>query len=157
VSPDNKPPRLAGDERQTLIALLRFQRASVARKLDGLSEQQVRQRVVASETNLLWLVRHLERAERTWVLERFAGRTPTVSGEVLEATTTTPRALDQYRATAREVDALVEDSTLDQRCADPDYADVPLRWVLAHLLEETARHAGHADIIREILDGTTGR
>lgn len=47
--------------------------------------------------------------------------------------------------------------SLEQRCADPEDADLTLRWVLVHMVEETARHAGHADIIREQVDGTTGR
>jgi hypothetical protein len=58
-----------------------------------------------------------------------------------------------------EVDAVVEQApTLDQECPTFDEGPVVnLRWVLAHLLEETARHAGHADILREIVDGSTGR
>ena len=63
-----------------------------------------------------------------------------------------------YRAAWVEVDAISAAAPLDQQCHDVGAeAMVDLRWVLAHLLEETARHAGHADILRELIDGTTGR
>jgi len=67
-------------------------------------------------------------------------------------------AIDGYRATWRRVDDIVAAASLDDLCRSVgDESPVNLRWVLMHLLEETARHAGHADIIRELLDGKTGR
>lgn len=63
-----------------------------------------------------------------------------------------------YRATWLEVDAIADTNSLDEPCRHPDWrGSVDLRWVLMHLLEETARHAGHADIVRELIDGSTGR
>ena len=73
-------------------------------------------------------------------------------------TTTLQGAVDRYRGTWARVDAVIATSDLDTVCAGVDEDDNPdLRWVLAHLLEETARHAGHADILRELIDGQTGR
>jgi hypothetical protein len=154
---DRKPPRSAADERSTLLALLQFQRESFVRKLDGLDEVDAGRALVPSGTTLLWLTRHLAFAETIWVVRRFAAE------EVdLEADTVGPTdlagAIEHYRATWRRVDAIVEAADLDDPCLGLD-DDIPtnLRWVLGHLLEETARHAGHADILRELLDGATGR
>ncbi len=68
-------------------------------------------------------------------------------------------AVEQYRATWARTDTIVSAApSLDQSCRDVgDEAPVNLRWVLMHLLEETARHGGHADILRELIDGDTGR
>jgi hypothetical protein len=66
--------------------------------------------------------------------------------------------LTRYRRAWALVDAIVADSDLDARCrVDDDVTDPDLRWVVVHLCAETARHAGHADILRELVDGTTGR
>ena len=74
VNIDRKPPRLAVGERETLMALWQYQRESVVRKVEGLDPQQASRRLVDSDTTLLWLVRHLIRAESLWILGRFAGR-----------------------------------------------------------------------------------
>jgi hypothetical protein len=96
-------------------------------------------------------------AETTWVLRRFARR-PSSPDEADHATGI-EGAIDRYRRVWSAVDDVVaQAATLDRACPDFDgEAGVNLRWILTHLLEETARHAGHADIIREIVDGTTGR
>ena len=74
VMADRKPPRpQAGGERETLLALLQYQRDSVVRKVDGVSDEQARHRFVDSDTTLLWLVRHLTRAEHIWLVHRFDG------------------------------------------------------------------------------------
>jgi hypothetical protein len=149
---DRKPPRVAADETTTLLTLLDYQRASLRRKLEGVSDDDLNRVIVDSGTTLAWLVAHLARAEVIWVFERFAGE----PGPQVDAATTTA-ALHSYERVARAVDDLVRAHDLDEHCAQADYADTPLRWVVMHLLEETARHAGHADIIRELLDGSTGR
>jgi hypothetical protein len=153
VSPDRKPPRFDGDERDTLVRLIRFQRESLLRKLDGLSDADASRQFVGSETSLLWLVDHLARAERTWVLERFAGE----AHAVVPPSTDLLDAAASYRSTSERVDEVIAAADLSAHCVDAEYVDTPLRWVVAHLLEETARHAGHADIIREMIDGSTGR
>lgn len=153
--PDHRPPTLAGDERPTLVALLQFQRESIVRKVEGLTDEQAGSSPVASGTTLQWLVEHLSWAEQLWLLERFAGRSldaanlPADDGPLADA-------VAAYRRTWTLVGAVIDEADLDGACADPAF-DVNLRWILAHLLEETARHAGHADILRELLDEETGR
>ncbi len=123
--------------------------------MDGLDDDAARRRLVDSGTTLLWLVQHLAYAETLWVVHRFAGQPI----DAIRTDTGLEAAIDDYRTTWTRVDAIVDDSGLDDMCRDMDGDDRPvtLRWVLMHLLEETARHAGHADILRELIDGTTGR
>jgi Protein of unknown function (DUF664) len=74
------------------------------------------------------------------------------------AADTTESVSAQYRAASERADAIAAAASLDEPCRRPPGPEpVPLRWVLMHLLEETARHAGHADILRELIDGSTGR
>jgi hypothetical protein len=157
--PDQKPPRLEGDEWDTLHALLQYQRESLVRKVAGVSEEQARVVLVGSGTNLLWLTKHLARAEILWILVRFAGRSVTVPDDGIRDHDTLASALDTYRRTWQATDAEVAAApSLDARCRGlGDGAPANLRWVLMHLLEETARHAGHADVLRELIDGHTGR
>jgi hypothetical protein len=151
---DVKPPRLTGDDRATLRALLQYQRESFVKKVSGVDETSARTAVVASGTTLLWLTQHMAQAEHTWIVRRFAGDDTPPPPEA----ETIPDAVDVYRQMWERADAIVTTSDLDALCADVgDASQVNLRWVLAHLLEETARHAGHADILRELVDGETGR
>jgi hypothetical protein len=155
---DHKPPRHDRDERATLTALLQYQRESFARKLDGVSDDDARRALVPSGTTLLWLAKHVATAEQIWVVRRFAGEDAALDDTVRDGDTLAA-ALAHYRATWERVDAIIAaEASLDAPCRalDDDVA-TNLRWVLAHLLEETARHAGHADILRELLDGATGR
>ena len=155
---DQRPPRLLGDERETLQALLQYQRESLVRKVTGVDEAGARRALVPTGTTLLWLVRHLARAETQWILVRFAGLAAELPDETVHPEDTVADAVAAYRRTWSTVDTVVAAASLDAPCADVG-ADPPvnLRWVLAHLLEETARHAGHADILRELIDGATGR
>jgi Protein of unknown function (DUF664) len=157
--PDQKPPRLEGDERETLHALLQYQRDSLVRKVTGVSEEQAHVVLVGSGTTLLWLITHLARAETLWIQIRFAARSVTVPDDDVHADDTVASAVDTYRRTWQATDAEVAAApSLDARCRGvDDGAPANLRWVLMHLLEETARHAGHADVLRELIDGQTGR
>ncbi len=157
---DIQPPKLAADERATLQTLLQFQRDSFVRKVSGVSEDAARQRFVGSDTTLLWLAKHMARAELIWFAYRFAGEDlSAVTDDTVQPDDTLAAAIDFYRATWVRIDAIVDAApSLDQLCVrDDEVGAVNLRWVLAHLLEETARHAGHADILRELIDGDTGR
>ena len=157
--PDIKPPRLAGSEADTLRALLGYQRESLVRKVAGLDEAAARRSPVGSGTSLLWLVKHMARAEVTWVHYRFAGRDVVIPADQPEPGDTVEAVTAAYRQVWPLTDAAAFGGAgLDELCRRPD-ADPPvsLRWVLTHLLEETARHAGHADILRELIDGRTGR
>jgi hypothetical protein len=160
MSDDRKPPRFDGGERDTLLVLLQFQRESLVRKLDGVSDADARSSPVASGTSLLWLARHLAMAETLWVLRRFAALDVPLPPSDVRPDDTVADAIAAYRDTWSRVDEVVRGAgALDAPCAglEPDQAPATLRWVLGHLLEETARHAGHADILRELLDGQTGR
>ncbi len=156
--PDQKPPRVVGDERETLLALLQYQRESVVRKVDGLTDDDARRQFLPSGTTLLWLVAHLGRAESLWIERRFAGIEADPVAPEAEADLTLAGAVEAYRGTWGRTDRVVADAPLDQMTRDTGTeSPVSLRWILAHLLEETARHAGHADVLRELIDGSTGR
>jgi uncharacterized damage-inducible protein DinB len=154
---DQKPPRSFGDERDVLLTLLRYQRESLARKVVGVDDEAAAQSPVNSGTSLLWLIRHLAFAERLWIFHRFAGGPAPAPPEA--SADSVASALGAYRQTWADVDAAIAaTASLDQVSVIDDGNGRPtLRWILAHLLEETARHAGHADILRELIDGETGR
>jgi uncharacterized damage-inducible protein DinB len=155
--PDQKPPRVHAGERETLYALLRYQRDSLVRKITGADEAAARQPAVGSGTTLLWLVKHMTRAEIMWISVRFAGQDGPVPDDAVQAGDTIPGVVSGYRAAWARADAITRAANLDQPCRRLSGDPANLRWVLMHLLEETARHAGHADILRELIDGTTGR
>ena len=155
---DSRPPKLAADERETLCTALRYVRESFVRKVEGVDEEPARWSPVGSGTSLLWLTRHLAFAESVWVLGRFADRQDEVRPNEVPDADTVAAAVEAYRATWRAVDEVVASASLDDRCrADARQPPANLRWVLVHLVEEIARHAGHADILRELRDGSTGR
>ena len=142
-----------------LRATLDGLRASVLKKLAGLSEGDARRSVVDSGTNLAGLVQHLTFVESLWFEEIVAGRKATRGDRSMRVDPSvslrTVRA--EYRA------ACAASNQIIAAVAD---ADAPvtrngkqhdLRWALLAVIEETARHAGHADIIREQIDGQTGR
>jgi len=154
---DRKPPRLAATERETLLALLQYQRDSLIRKVEGADQVAARQSPVGSGTTLLWLPKHLAQAEIQWVVVRFAALDAVLPDDTVQPDDTTASIVAGYRAASARADAVVQTAGLEERCRGADSGGINLRWVLAHLLEETARHAGHADILRELIDGSTGR
>ena len=156
--PDQKPPRVNAGERETLQALLQYQRDSLIRKITGAGEAEARRPAVGSGTTLLWLIKHMTRAETVWVAVRFAGQHVPVPDDAVQAGDTIPGVVSGYRAAWARADSITRAASLDELCQGlSGEGPVNLRWVLMHLLEETARHAGHADILRELIDGTTGR
>jgi hypothetical protein len=157
---DRKPPRCVGaSERETLLTLFQYQRESLVRKVEGVDDRAARRSFVASDTTLLWLTKHLAMAETLWIVRRFAGREePAVPPDAVQPDDTIGAAVSAYRDTWVVVDGIVAGASLDDVCVDTGTeTPVDLRWVLMHLLEETARHAGHADILRELVDEATGR
>jgi uncharacterized damage-inducible protein DinB len=153
---DLKPPRADGGEAFTIRMLLQYQRESFARKLDGVDEASARHSPVASGTTLLWLAVHVADAELLWLLVRFAGFNRNVMATNVD---TVAAAAARYRATWAQVDSVIDRADgLEAVAINTGEEDpVTLRWILLHLLEETSRHAGHADILRELIDGATGR
>ncbi|MEV4517633.1 DinB family protein [Dactylosporangium sp. NPDC049525] len=155
-------PRNDDGELDTALAFLTFARESVLIKTEGLSDEQLRRVLVESGTTLLGLVQHLTVAERHWFGHHLAGAEPDQEWDFdmqVPPDRSTAQVLDDYRAAIERSDLLV------RGIGDPDAPAVQqidgrhmtLRWVLAHMTTETVRHAGHADILREQLDGTTGR
>ncbi len=154
-----------GDERETLMAFLDNNRAVMVWKLDGLTEQQARQAVVESGTSVGGVVKHLAYVERWWFDDFFAGND--VEYPWTEYDPDADFRLDDGEgiadvislyeaAVARSNDIVVsvEMDSLSQR--DRGGTRHSMRWIIGHMIEETARHAGHADLARELIDGTTG-
>lgn len=167
---DRYEPVWSGAERPQLDAMLDFHRDAVVRKLDGLSSEQARRSPVASGTSLLGLVWHLADVEYGWASQCFAGidkavedlaglalGLPTEDDDAFDvpATAEVGDVLAAYRRACELSRARTRDADLDELAAHP-HAKPTLRWVLLHLIEETARHAGHADVLRELLDATVG-
>ena len=155
-------PRVDSGELDTALAFLSFARHCVLKKADGLSDEQLRRVLVDSGTSVLGLVQHLAEAERYWFGYHLVGAAWDADREYGMAVSANRAVADVLR----DYRAAIEDSDRAIRAAgDPEARFVipvdgnqhTLRWVMAHMTSETARHAGHADILREQLDGTTGR
>jgi len=155
-------PRVDTGELDTALAFLAFARHCVLKKADGLSEAQLRRVLVGSGTSLLGLVQHLAEAERYWFGHHLAGAgwdPGQELGMAVPAGRTAAVVLQDYRTAIEASDRAIHAAgDPEARFAAPvDGNRHTLRWVLAHMTSETARHAGHADILREQIDGTTGR
>jgi hypothetical protein len=154
-------PRDDRGELDTALAFLRFARHCVLKKTEGLDEELLRRALVPSGTSLLGLVQHLADGERYWFGYHVAGRPDTdiTFSMDVEAGREADEVLADYRAASAESDAILtavgDLETPVSRPVDDELLSV--RWVVAHMTSETARHAGHADILREQLDGVTGR
>jgi uncharacterized damage-inducible protein DinB len=165
-----EPPR-AGDERQTLVAFLDYYRAVVADKASGLNAAQLDVRLAPSTLTLGGIVHHLALVENWWFHQVLLGLEPGEpwrsapweedrDWDFTVASSLDPQTiLDRYAAECERARAAVDSA------ADLDRVSVwrntqgegfSLRWILVHMIEETARHAGHADLIRESIDGATG-
>ena len=153
-------------ERDALNGFLDLQREALIRKLEGLSDADARKTPTASSLSLLALIKHSAIWERRWFQVILAGREdPGGWPEVHDRTQPDLRVgvddtlahwVPYYREQIAESRAVVTGRDLDALCASPVVARRNTRWVVLHMIEETARHAGHADIIRETLDGSRG-
>jgi hypothetical protein len=161
------PPTRA-DERTALDAWLDFHRTTLLAKCQGLTGEQLVERAVApSSLTLLGLVRHMTEVERAWFRRRFGGQPELGS---VYCTDDTPDAdFDLVEADGAEAGfatfvtecemsrRIVADRSLDETFEHPRLEEpIDLRWVYIHMIEEYARHNGHADILREQIDGVTG-
>ncbi|MGA6158645.1 DinB family protein [Stenotrophomonas sp. NPDC087984] len=160
-----EPPRTA-DERTSLEGWLDFHRATLALKCEGLDDKQLREASAPpSELTLLGLVRHMAEVERSWFRRVFAHEdTPPIwysdqdpDGEFHIADGDTAEgAFAIWRDEITKAREAAAGHSLDEVVTRPDRGDYNLRWIYLHMIEEYARHNGHADLIRERIDGVTG-
>jgi uncharacterized damage-inducible protein DinB len=158
-------PRSAG-EKETLVAFLRWQRSTLQHKCDGLSAEQLRTRSAPPSTlSLLGLVRHLADVERGWFRI-------TLNGETLDyryASDDDPdgefdnvdgadseQDIAAWHEECELADRVIDSHDLDAEGTQRTGRRVSLRWILVHMVEEYSRHNGHADLLRERIDGATG-
>jgi hypothetical protein len=156
-------PAPTNDERELLLRFLSQQRDAVRNAVFGLTDEQARSRSTVSELTLAALLRHALSGERSWISVVQGGPSEGSQGFELGAGETVASLLDDYERVARETEVVIARVSLDDPVPVPqgvpwfpDDVDAwSVRWVLLHLIEEIARHAGHADIIRESIDGAT--
>lgn len=168
TTPEDDPrgdPAPTRGERDTLTSYLRFQRQTLEMKCDGLDAAQLSNRSVpTSELTLLGLIRHMAAVEHGWfqrVMQGDAGPRPFrphgVHSEEFALPAPSQRAVEEafeeWHRQCAAADDFIAESELEVRGAD----DIELREVLVHMIEEYARHLGHADLIREALDGRRGQ
>jgi uncharacterized damage-inducible protein DinB len=164
-------PPDSGPELLQLTAFLDFQRETILLKTDGLSREQLAQPLAPSSLTLAGLLNHLAKVEDVWFRVRFAGLPEAgwradaegpaePDWDFHSATSVAPEELrERYRTACAASRAVVAEAPdLDRLSARPrrDGPHVDLRWILIHMIEETARHAGHADLLREAIDGCVG-
>ncbi len=158
-------PPLQGDERETLEKFLDYHRDTLLRKVDGLTDEQLKRHSVApSNLTLLGLVRHMAEVERGWFAD-LCGLDSTwifctednLDGDFDDVADADPEAdLATYRAEVEKYRRAVAALPLDAVKHGRRDRDFSLRWILVHMIEEYARHNGHADLLREAIDGTVG-
>lgn len=157
---------LVGTEREQLEAFVQDNRDEIVGMLDGLTEEQARRRVVASETTLLGLVKHAAFVEKVWFAEALTGASRAEldipagphQSFLLEPDDTIASVTAAYAEARAEADALAAEYGPDDLAPHNRRGPLTLRWIYVHLVEELARHAGHGDILRELIlaDPTPG-
>jgi len=167
-------PPIAADEAGTLLGFLDYQRATLAWKTAGLDARALNTKVAASSMTLGGLLKHLDLVEDGWFSRSLHGRDRTSPWDAIDwkadpdwewhsAADDTPDQLHQLWQDAvvrsRELTAhALDNGGLDQLAKQtwPDGRAPSLRWIVCHMIEEYARHNGHADLLREAIDGETG-
>ena len=154
------------DERITLLAFLEWQRETLARKCGGLSADQMRiASVPPSNLTLLGLVRHMADVERGWfrrtlagedVAERYGSDDDPDGDFDNVATADVDEALASWREECGLADEIMSRRALESTGHQRTGREVSMRWILNHMIEEYSRHNGHADLIRQAIDGATG-
>ena len=167
-------PPLAADETATLVGFLEYQRATLERKCAGLDAAGLRATVGASSMTLGGLLKHLAYVEQDWFSRWLHGRDRQPPWDTVDwkaepdwewhsAAENSPEQLyTLWQETVARSRSLVAEALADgglerrARCTWPGGQAPSLRWILVHMIEEYARHNGHADLIRESVDGLTG-
>src|SRR6478672_5952730 len=164
MTPDPAIAPYVADEKTVLLAALQSHRDVMLWKLDGLTDEDIRRPMVPSGTNLVGLVKHLANAEYGWFCDTF-GRPHEPLTDISDDLEADMRAADGkategivafYRRACAAADAAILELPLEATGTAYTGRQVSLRWVLVHMIEDTVRHAGHADILRELIDGGTG-
>lgn len=152
-----------GNERDMLLAFNNQQRAAVLWKLEGLTDTQLRAVHEVTQFSLLGLLKHLIRVERTWFQQRLLGEA--IEGQPNDDTAWVPTEAEtfealavQYRKAWKRSNEIARSLPLDSPTWRPGETEPgpSLQWVLLHMIEETSRHLGHADVMRQSIDGATG-
>jgi hypothetical protein len=153
-----------GDEKSSLKAAIERHRDVVRWKIEGLDDEQLRRPMTPSGTSLLGLVKHLAWVDYGWFCETF-GR-PVDNFDLdpeddnadlrVDPHETTADILDYFDRSRAATNAVIDELDMDHLGTAWFGDPVTLRWVMVHMLEEWARHAGHVDILRELIDGFTG-
>jgi hypothetical protein len=161
-------PPFSGDERTQLTGWFQMQRAIIHYKCEGLSEEDAHRAVLTTSPlmTVAGIVSHLRWTEQTWFEVLFLGRPadgPQFSKDPEDADMRVEgvplaQLLDEYTKQCAVSDEIIAAHDFDEAGRHPDFrsAAASLRWMLIHMVEETARHAGHLDTIRELLDGEKG-
>lgn len=157
-------PPLFGEEKETAHAFLVKQREVMVWKLEGLPDEDLRRPLTPSGTNLLGMVKHLAAVEYAWFCLTFGREAEPLPFDEddedadlrVEPHEKTADILTFYERACAAADEAIRELPLDATGTTWVGDKVSLRWVLLHMIEETARHAGHADIVRELIDSTTG-
>jgi uncharacterized damage-inducible protein DinB len=152
-----------GTEREVLEAFLDLYRTIVIRKLTGVGDAQARQRLVPSLTTLAGIAKHLAYVEREW-FQAVLARRPLAPADATDADAdwrvggdeTLDELLADYELACEQSRSTAARFGLDDQVPHRRLGQVSLRWIYVHMIEETARHAGHADILREQTDGAAG-
>ncbi|MER5891238.1 DinB family protein [Streptomyces sp. NPDC001941] len=152
-----------GSEKESLRASLTRHCEAVAWKLEGLGEEQARRVLVPSGTNPVGLVKHLASVHYGWLVSTFGREVEplwfdpfTDEDSYAFEDETVESVLAFYGRARAAADRTIEELDLDATGTAWHGATVSLRWALIRMVEETARHAGHLDILRELIDGRTG-
>lgn len=146
------------------MTFLDYHRATLLWKIDGVSDEDLRRPMVESGTTLLGIVKHLAYVERWWFQKDFLGKdvwAPWTDEDPdadfrIEPDETTQQIIDLYHQECEKSRQIVGAASLDDVAKHEKRAGFSLRWILVHMIEETARHNGQVDILREMIDGTTG-
>lgn len=158
--PEHDSPVGSDDEKELLLQWLHYLRGAVLRNVEGLDDAQARWTPEGKLIPLLGVVNHLTKVEWRWIDGGFGGAQVMRSEQEFSPgpDVTLPEAVAAYRQRATVTDARIRSLELSRTAEPQSWAKGhDLRWVILHLINETARHAGHADATREMLDGTTGQ
>jgi uncharacterized damage-inducible protein DinB len=156
---------VAGSEKEVLAGFLDHYRRMILDVCSGLTEEQLRAPMVASGTSLLGMVKHLAFVERGWFQETVAGEKSDLFYDEsdpemdfrIEDDETSEDIFEMYRNACERSRRALDEAELDDMVRGTRRSrDYNVRWVAMHMLEEIARHVGHADILREQIDGRTG-